>query len=147
MRATLPNLGCRRWMAGVTLLELMMVVVVVGILGAIAIPSYRAYTIRAHRTDAKNALLSLATSQERYYLANRTYGTLAQLAAAGYPTTSEYGMYTLAVTVSDATTFTATAVPAAGGGSNGVDMTQDTQCGSFSIDARGVRGASSPNCW
>lgn len=134
-------------MRGVTLLELMMVVVVIGVLGAIAIPSYRSYSMRAHRTDAKNALLSLATSQERYYLKHRTYGTLAQLAAEGYPTTSEYGMYTLAVPVSNATTFTATAVPTPGGGTNGVDMTKDTQCTSFSIDARGVRSASSPNCW
>jgi type IV pilus assembly protein PilE len=141
------NGGIWRRSAGVTLVELMTVLVIVGILAALAIPSYRAYTLRANRTIAKNALLSIATSQERYYLANRTYGTLAQLSAAGFPTTSEHGLYTLAISVNDATTFTATAVPTAGGGDNGVDMTADSECASFSITAQGVRSASSARCW
>ena len=45
----------RRRMAGVTLLELMIVVVVIAVLGAVAIPSYREYTRRAHRAEAKGA--------------------------------------------------------------------------------------------
>ena len=53
----------KRRQQGVTLLELMAVVMVIGVLGAIAIPSYRQYTMRAQRTEAKTALLQLATNQ------------------------------------------------------------------------------------
>ena len=67
---------------GVTLLELMAVVVVIGILSIVALPSYRQYVLRAQRTEAKSALLRLATNQERYYLGNRTYGTVALLVFA-----------------------------------------------------------------
>src|SRR5690606_11326785 len=72
----------KRRQHGMTLLELMAVVTVIGVLGMIAIPSYRQYVMRAHRTEAKAALLQLQTNQERFYLTNRTYGTAAQLIAA-----------------------------------------------------------------
>ena len=58
---------------GYTLIELMVVVVVIAILGVIGIPSYRAYMLRAQRTEAKDALVRLATNQERFYLQNNTY--------------------------------------------------------------------------
>ena len=62
----------KRRQHGVTLLELMAVVMVIGILGMIAIPSYRQYVTRAQRVEAKTALLRLQTNQERFYLANHT---------------------------------------------------------------------------
>ena len=63
LRAT-EKLGLRNDNQGVTLIELMVVVVVIGVLGVIAIPSYRQYSIRAQRVEAKAALLLLATAQE-----------------------------------------------------------------------------------
>lgn len=125
-------------------MELMTVLVIVGILATIATPSYRVYILRTHRTTAKSALLSIATSQERYYLSNRTYGTIAQL-APDYPTTSDNGMYTITMEVADAATFTAKATATVG--TNGVDMTRDTKCLWFQITAAGARTASSPDCW
>jgi type IV pilus assembly protein PilE len=137
-----------RRIAGVTLLELMAVVMVVGILGIIGLPSYRQYTMRAQRTEAKTALLQLATNQERFYLANRTYATTADLAALGFVGgKSEKGTYALAIPVANANTYTATATPAGGGA---VDMTADVECAAFSITAQGVRTATpDPNqrCW
>jgi type IV pilus assembly protein PilE len=142
----------RRRMAGVTLLELMIVVVVVGILGMIALPSYRQYVMRAQRTEAKAALLQLATIQERYYLAARTYGTIAQLQAAvppllPNPARSERGLY--ALTLDNVTTqgYTATATPISGGAA---DLTGDAQCATFTLTAQGQRGATgtgAANCW
>ena len=44
--------------AGVTFIELMAVVLIIAILGLIALPSYRQYAIRAHRTEGKAALLA-----------------------------------------------------------------------------------------
>ena len=58
---------------GMSLIELMIVVVIVGILAAIAIPSYRAYVIRANRADAKVALLSTAQNLERCYTNSTPY--------------------------------------------------------------------------
>ena len=135
---------------GVTLLELMAVVVVIGVLGAIAIPSYRQYVMRAQRVEAKNALLQLATNQERFYLANRTYGTTAQLIAANLlaaDSRSERDTYQIAITNPTAAGYTATATPVAGGQ---VDMRDDLQCTAFSITAQGVRtatGSDAANCW
>jgi type IV pilus assembly protein PilE len=137
-------------MAGVTLLELMAVVVVIGVLGMIAIPSYRQYTMRAHRTEAKSALLQLQTNQERFYLANRTYGTVAQLVAANLLPAgglSERGSYQITLAGVSANGYTATATPVGGGA---VDMTNDTQCTTFSITAQGQRAATGTHaatCW
>ena len=128
-----------RRMLGMTLLELMAVVMVIGVLGVIALPSYRQYVMRAQRTEAKAALLQLQTNQERFYLANRTYGTAAQLIAANLlagNSRSEKGTYDLTIVAPNATGYTATATPGVNGA---VDMTADAQCTSFSINAQGVR--------
>jgi type IV pilus assembly protein PilE len=138
----------RRQMAGMTLLELMAVVVVIGILGMIAIPSYRQYVARAQRTEAKSALLRLATNQERFYLQNRTYSSdPSALGFAG--NNSERGTYALTITGADANGYTATATPRTGAP---INMTQDS-CTSFSITAQGARSATAvtgfdvANCW
>jgi type IV pilus assembly protein PilE len=133
-------------MLGITLLELMAVVMVIGILGMIAVPSYRQYVMRAQRTEAKAALMLLQTNQERFYLANRTYsGDPVALGFAGGLT--ERGSYTLAVAGANAQGYTATAMPRAGAV---FDMTADADCTSFSITAQGIRtatGANAANCW
>jgi type IV pilus assembly protein PilE len=146
----LHTLTSRRAMLGVTLIELMTVIVIVGILAAIGIPSYRQYTMRANRTEAKSALLRLAANQERFYLQNNTY--TANVAALGFDAAgnSENGVYTIVVNVANANTFQATATPTPGGGTNGVDQTADADCASFTINAQSVRTAApDPNgrCW
>ena len=138
-----------RRMAGVTLLELMAVVVVIGVLGMIALPSYRQYVMRAQRTEAKSDLLRLITNQERFYLANRTYGADADFVAMGFPADgkTEKGTYVLTITGADAVGYTATATPTAGGA---VDMTGDAMCTSFSVTAQGARtatGTDAATCW
>lgn len=138
----------RKPFAGVTLLELMVVLVVIAVLAATALPSYRRYTMRAQRTDAKTALLRLATNQERFYIDHRRYGATADLAALGFATgLSESGAYRISVPAADATTYTATATPVGGGA---FDMRDDDECASFSITAQGVRTAApdpSGRCW
>jgi type IV pilus assembly protein PilE len=150
LKHTIVGSHQRRSMLGVTLLELMAVVMVIGILGMIALPSYRQYMMRAQRTEAKNALLQLQANQERFYLANRTYGTVANLVAANLLRAgglSERGLYQIAIAGADAQGYTATATPVAGAP---IDMTADAQCTSFSITAQGVRtatGTDAANCW
>jgi Tfp pilus assembly protein PilE len=105
--------------------------------------------MRAQRTEAKTALLRLQTNQERFYLANRTYGGTANLPALGFPTgLTENGSYQLTIAGADATTYTVTATPVAGAR---IDMSADAMCTSLSITAQGVKSNTgslpSPTCW
>ena len=130
-------------MRGVTLMELMIVVVVLGILATVAYPSYRQYAARAKRTEAKAALLQIATMQERYYLQNNTYTT--NLTNLGFPVADNFmtdsDSYIISVTAANAATFSATAVY------QNADAEAD-KCLSFSIDGRGSRtSAPHADCW
>jgi type IV pilus assembly protein PilE len=136
----------RRSQSGVTLIELMIVVVVVAILASIALPSYRQYVLRAHRTEAKTVLLGLAASQEKFYLQNNTYAANAALSTAppnglGIPATTQNGWYTIAIANgANATGFSATATAV---GSQAVD----THCATFTINQAGVKTATNNDCW
>lgn len=133
----------RNKMRGVTLMELMIVVVIVGILTAVAYPSYRQYVEKAKRNEAKAALLQIATMQERFYLQNNTYtGDMTNLgfAAAGN-VPSDSGAYIIDVGPADANTFTATATYQDGGAEAG-------KCFTFTIDGTGTKGSGPHNdCW
>jgi type IV pilus assembly protein PilE len=131
-----------RTQRGVTLIELMIVIVVIGILASIAVPTYRRYMLRAQRSDATTALLRLASSQEKHFIQYGTYvTTTANLPNAhsagglGIPTTSDNGFYALAVAAT-ATGYTATATPIAGRGQQ-----QDTDCRTFTINDTGAKSA------
>ena len=133
----------RKHMRGVTLIELMIVVVVISILAAVAYPNYQEFTARAKRNEARAALLRLATNQERFYLNNNTF--TQDLTALGFGETpkakTETGYYEIQVTAANASNFTATATYLAGGN-------ESTKCLTFTIDGRGAK-TSGPetNCW
>lgn len=61
---------------GFTLIEVMIVVAIVGILAAIAVPSYRDYILRGQIVDAHTALSAMRADMERHYQDNRTYATV-----------------------------------------------------------------------
>lgn len=63
-------------MAGFTLIELMITVAIIGILAAIALPSYRDYILRGQIVDATNGLSVLRANMERQFQDNRTYATV-----------------------------------------------------------------------
>ncbi|HUO66362.1 MAG TPA: type IV pilin protein [Gammaproteobacteria bacterium] len=134
------------------MIELLAVVTIIAILGLIAIPSYRQYTIRAHRTEGKAALLRIATNQERFYLQNHRYSDTVD-GSLGFTTpNSENNVYALTLVTANGWTqdYTVTATPVAGGGTNGVDQTLDSDCTSFSLTSAGVKtatGARPETCW
>ncbi len=138
---------------GFTLLELMIVVVVIGILAAIAYPSYQQYVNKGRRSDAKAALLDIQLEEEKWRANNTTYtATLSNLgfstktinSLTAYFSPDEY--YTLTVTGASGTAYTATATY------TGV-QTGDTDCKTLSINQDGTKtstnssNVASSDCW
>jgi type IV pilus assembly protein PilE len=138
-------IALRRNVRGVTLLELMIVVVIIGIMAAIAYPNYREYAARAKRNEARAALLQIATNQERFYLQNNTY--TADMTNLGFPVAANYttdtGSYLVTIDPAtvDANDFTATATYQFADG-------EDDKCGTYQIDGRGAKtSAPYTDCW
>jgi type IV pilus assembly protein PilE len=104
---------------GVTLIELMTTMVILGILAAIAIPSYTQYLIRGKRSAAQSVMLDIANREQQFFLANRAYADKAALEANGYALPPDVSAnYTWTVTVggpvpSFVITFTGTGAQAA----------------------------------
>ena len=137
---------------GVTLLELLVVMALVGLLAAMAYPSYRGSLLRAHRTEAIESLLTLAAAQERFNLQHGRYAegfepevapglALAPLSAGG--------RYQLDVTEALPGHYSARASPRRGSGQE-----NDARCQEFGLDAAGRRWAtdaagrdSTGQCW
>ena len=133
----------QRYMRGVTLIELMIVVVIISILAAVSYPSYREFVAKAKRTEAKAALLKIAVNQERAYLQNNSY--TADLTVLGFSSTPNFttdtGSYVITIPSADTANFTATATYQMGG-------TEAGKCNVFTIDGAGVK-TSDPelDCW
>ena len=81
---------------GFTLIEIMVTVAILGILTAIALPSYTESVKKGKRSDAKVELLRLAQMQESYFVQNLSYAKdLTQLGFAANTINSEEGLYTI----------------------------------------------------
>ena len=127
---------------GFTLIELMVVVAIIGILAAIAYPSYQQFVISSARSEAMTALLDAASKQEQFFADNRQY--TASMADLGLSNSTESDLYSLSATV-NAQNFIITATPASG------IALEDSECTSFTINEVGVKGstgsADTDTCW
>ncbi len=124
--------------AGFTLIELMIVVAIVAILSAIALPSYRAYIQRSDRASARAALLEAQQFMERFYSVNDEYdkdkaGTNVALPARLTSVPAEAPRYTLTVATT-VNSYTLTATPI---------MTVPT-CGNLLLTHTGVKEITVP---
>ena len=139
---------------GFTLVELMTVILVLGILVGVGVPTYRDYVMRAKRAEAKTTLMRVQAQQEKFYMQNNTYTTDVNNpppVGLGIPA-SENLYYSIAI-VADAAGLTlgyaASATPAAGS-----PQLHDDDCALFRVDQNGVRYAeskmavdTSQTCW
>jgi type IV pilus assembly protein PilE len=137
--------------AGFTLVELVIVVVIVGILMAIALPGYQESMRKGRRADAKAGLMDAANRQERFVLDRSSYTTdMTELGFGADPMISEEGHYSIDVESPDAdcpiaTCYVLTATPVAGGA-----QADDARCSSFSLSSGGAKtatGTGASECW
>lgn len=109
---------------GFTLLELLIVLGVIGILSAIAIPAYRDYIIRGKITEATSNLGDMRIKLEQFYQDNRTYvGACVGGTVAPLPTGSNARAFTYSCPTLTATTFSVRALGIASEGMSGFDYT------------------------
>jgi len=159
---SVPKRKCNR---GFTLIELLLVVGLIGILAAIAIPSYQDSVRRGVRSAAVNGLMDLANRQEQFYLNNRTYTD--SMANLGYTaglvfdnsgdsavaldnsgglvaSGSNQRVYFLEIDVADATSYTLQAIPQ-------LSQAADTECGTLGLANTGARTetgtGTATDCW
>ena len=124
---------------GFTLIELMIVVAVVGILSAVAYPSYTEYVRRGHRADARTGLLQAQLWMERAATATGTYPTNSDLSKI-LPDTLSWAndsnkRYTIAFNSSTNAAYILTATPKTPG------PQASDKCGTYTLTNTGLRGA------
>ena len=142
---------------GFTLIEMMIVVAIVGILAAIAYPSYQEYVRRGNRAEARATMMDIAQMQERYFSSNNTYLAIAAPPAAppvgwrNWTGPAGAAKYNLAVAISAGNALAVPPVPP--GYLITVTPTAgyaDPKCSILTLDNLGSKG-STPNgtdyCW
>ena len=151
----MKNFGQYERQAGVTLIELMIVIVIIAIIASAAYPLYTQYVVRAKRSVGTTMLLQVADRQQPYFMDHKRYAS--SLESLGF-TSNPFMMndqgtlvadgdpkriYGISLSDTTATTYTATAEPQEN------QAEKDTQCASLTLTHAGEKGqsGSGTKCW
>ncbi|MDD4929991.1 MAG: type IV pilin protein [Gallionella sp.] len=132
---------------GFTLVELMIVVAIVGILAAIAYPSYSQYITKSNRSAAQSFMLTISNKQEQYMLDARRYAATVNQLHLNIPAEVSRN-YSVSVVTDNAATppgYLISAEPV------GAQQANDPSCATLSLDQTGAKGISGTgsvaSCW
>ncbi|MGX9462383.1 type IV pilin protein [Shewanella sp. A14] len=124
---------------GFTLIEVMITVVIIGILSAIAYPSYTSFIVKSGRSEGMAAVMRVSNLQEQYYMDHRSFAEdMTKLGLSADPFLTESGFYSVDSAGTTAYTITATA--------KGSQATRDTTCATITLTSAGIKGPSK-ECW
>ena len=141
---------------GVTLIELMIVIVILAVIASFAYPSYMNYVVDTKRTAATSILLQVADRQQQFFMDNKRFtNDLTNLGFANNPlviaddgrsmanAADSDSTYSVALTNVTATTYTITAAPLNG------QAARDAECGSLTLNQTLMKGSSGggDDCW
>ena len=118
------------------MIELMIVLAVLSILAAIALPSYEQVMERSRRAEAREALSDFASRQEQFFLDNTTYSST--ISVLGRDAVTENGNYTISIPATTAVSYTLRATAQA-------SQADDTPCATMNLTSTGSR--TPDDCW
>lgn len=125
---------------GFTLIELLIVVAMVAILAAVALPSYREYIKKSYRSEAQSYLMTVAARQQQFLVDTRAFTALSPDNIASQPSHVATAYAVTMVTVAGPPpTFTLTATP------TGEQASE--KCGTLTLDQTGTKTAGVTGCW
>jgi type IV pilus assembly protein PilE len=159
MRPLPPNFVVRRRQQGFTLIELMITVAIIGILVAIAYPSYSSYVIRTKRATGAGCLMELSQWMERNYTTCLRYDKTGAACTTDVDS-SQLPVLQCRTDLGTSYVFTVAGTPAIATNTYQLDATpggaqaSDTQCGTLSLNQQGVKSVSASTtpaivtaCW